>query len=341
MPVMIARTASVGLALLISAIIAGCTDSPDVAEVRRSREVMGTFAEVTAIAAGGAAAEAAVEAAYARLDDVNRLMSDYREDSDIGRLNRLPVGEDLTVSPETFHVLEQAARFGELTGGAFDVTYRPLKGVWKQAAKQKELPDEATLAEALAKVGWRKLKLAAGNRAVSRAVEGLEVDLGGIAKGYALDLAAEALRKAGATAGLVNVGGDIVGFGRQKDGTPWRVGVRHPFRQALFCKLKIEDRAVATSGVQQRFFEIDGRRYSHIIDPRTGRPAEQAPSVTVIAPDGLTADAWATACSVLAVEEGQRLIEAAPGVEVLWIWGTPEEPRTTRTSGFDRFLLQE
>ncbi|HNQ22603.1 MAG TPA: FAD:protein FMN transferase [Phycisphaerae bacterium] len=321
-------------------LLSGCRRGPEAHTVRRSREVMGTFAEITAVAPDEAVAEAAVEAAYGRLNRVNDLMSTYRPDSEISRVNQLAPGQSLAISPETFHVLERAQAFAEATGGAFDVTCRPLLLCWREASEAGRLPTPEQLDAARARVGWQKLTLAADGRSASPAVAGVQVDLGAIAKGYALDLATEALREAGAVAGLVNVGGDVRGFGSRADGEPWQIGIRHPFRQALFGRIRLVDRAVATSGIQQRFFEVDGRRYSHIVDPRTGRPAEQAPSVTVVAPDGLTADAWATAFSVLSVEEGRGMAEDLPNVKVLWIWGSAEHPQTAQTPGFSELLVQ-
>jgi len=332
------RLSLLGLGTLAWAI--GC-ERPTPAVVKNARSVMGTLAEVTAVAPDRATAQRAVEAAYARLDDVNRLMSDYVADSEVGRLNTLPAGDSLVVSPETFHCLEQGMRIAELSGGAFDMTCRPLVALWKQAGREDRLPTEADLQQTLARVGWWKLRLDPATRRVTPTVDRMQIDLGGIAKGYALDLAAEAMRAAGATGGLVDVGGDVVTFGPREDGRPWRIGVKHPFQAGLLLTLSLADRAVATSGVQQRFNTIAGRRYSHIVDPRTGHPAEQAPAVTVIAPDGLTADAWATAFSVLSVDEGWTRLEQRPlpGVEVLWVLPGPAGPVIRQTGGFAAYVV--
>jgi len=319
----------------------GCRESADPASVEQSREVMGTLAEVTAIARDEQTARAAVESAYARFEDVDRLMSDYRGDSEIGRLNSLPAGRRLVVSAETFHVLQRSCEIAGATGGAFDVTCRPLVELWKQAGRGGRPPDDASLQQALARVGWGKLRLAPLTRTVIKTVDGMQIDLGGIAKGYALDMAGSAMKKAGASSGLVEVGGDILAIGSQADGSPWRIGIQHPFGNGLIFKLALSGRAVATSGSQQRFTVIDGRRYSHIIDPRTGRPAEQAPSVTVVAPDGITADAWATVFSVLTVQEGRVLAEGLEDLEVMWVWQAAGQVKVARTAGFDRYLIRD
>ena len=303
----------------------GCGQSPPrAARVKHSQQVMGTFAEVTAIAASETAATAAVDAAYVRIGDVNRLMSDYVADSEVSQLKRLMPGQSVAVSPETFHCLQRAAEVSEASGGAFDVTCRPLVWLWKQAGEAGALPSDDKLTATRARVDWRNVLLTPDGRHVSIAAPLVEIDLGGIAKGYALDLAAAAMKAAGATGGLVDIGGDVLGFGTNEKGEPWRVGVKHPFRQGLYGAVELRDRAVATSGVQQRFIEIEGRRYSHIIDPRTGWPAAEAPSVTVVARDGLTADAWATVFSVVTLDEGRRLAATLEGVGVLWLSGSAD-----------------
>lgn len=316
-----------------------CSRQPPKVTARQAREVMGTLAEVTAVGADDQTAQMAVAAAFEALDKVNLLMSDYRDDSEIGRLNLLPSGEPLTVSPETFLVLQRSADFSQASGGAFDITCRPLVKLWQEAGRRNRLPDETAIATAVASVGWAGLRLDLSTRQVTKTRAGMQVDLGGIAKGYSLDLAAERMRTAGALAGLVDVGGDIVAMGSQVDGSPWRIGIQHPLHSGLILKLALADRAVATSGNQQRFNVIDGRRYSHIIDPRSGRPAEQVPSVTVIAPDGISADAWATAFSVLSVDEGLKKARDLPGVEVMWAWGHGDSPQIAKTPGFDQYVI--
>lgn len=331
--------------LLPILLITACERPPEgPARQKYAREVMGTFAELTAYAADRDTARAAVEAGYDRLDDVNRLMSDYLDDSEISRLNARSAGEPLKVAPETFACLQTAAAVSAASGGAFDITCRPLVQLWKAAGEDNTLPSDADIEAVLERVGWQKLKLDEAAQSVTKTVDDMQIDLGAIAKGYALDLAADAMQKAGATAGIVDVGGDVRAFGTQPETTTWRVGIRHPFSQGRFGVIDLDRGAVATSGVQQRFITIEGQRYSHIIDPRTGRPAEQAPSVTVIAPDGITADAWATAFSVLSLEEGRALADSSAfeGIEVLWLTRGPTgDVVTHQTAGLETYLRDE
>jgi len=328
---------------LLAALNTGCERPPTSVRAKNANTVMGTLAEVTADAYDRETAQKAVEAAYARLEDVNRLMSDYSDESEIGRINNLPPEGRLAVSEETCHCLEAAIRYAELSGGAFDFTCRPLIGLWKQAGHDDLLPTPEALDATRALVGWDKVRLSADTREVSRESPGIQVDLGGIAKGYALDLAADAMRAAGATHGLVNVGGDVRALGAQPTGEPWRIGVRHPFREGdLFCTIELFRGAVATSGVQERFNIIGGARYSHIVDPRTGWPATEAPAVTVIAPTGLAADAWATILSVLTPTEGKALLGEHPEeeIEALWIMGPAERPVVFQTPNFELYVIE-
>jgi len=328
---------TIGLTIGIAVLVGGCEDSSELGVVTQSRQVMGTLAEITAVASDRATALAAVEAAYARLGEIERLLSCHIADSEVGRLNALDAGERLIVSPETFDVLARATAIAEASGGAFDVTCRPLVTLWKQAGVENKLPGDSAIREALARVGWRHVQLDKAARTVAIGVDGMQVDLGGIAKGYALDLAAVAMKQAGASAGIVNIGGDVLAIGQPAEGTPWRIGIEDPFQSGLAGVIELIDRAVATSGIQHRFTVIGPKRYSHIIDPRSGRPVEQALSVTVIAGNGADADAWATAFSVLTVREGLALAATLPETEVMWTWGSLENPQTAETPGFDRF----
>jgi FAD:protein FMN transferase len=310
--------ATPALLLAVITLLAGC-DRNTLAEATLSEEIMGTVGKLTAVATDAQAPSAAVEAGFARLRAVNALMSDYRPDSEISRLNAAPRNTPVELAPETFFCLERAQDIAAATDGAFDITVRPLVSLWREAAANNTLPSDDQLAAVRQSVGYQKLQLNANNRTATLSAPKMQLDLGGIAKGYALDLAAQAMQEHELAGGLVDVGGDVYAFGHNADGSKWQVGIQHPFEAGLYGVLAITDRGVATSGLQQRFFEIDGRHYSHIIDPRTGRPTDQAPSVTVIAPTGLLADAWATAFSVMTVTEGQALAADHPDLAVLWL----------------------
>lgn len=266
--------------------------------VRRQLPIMGTLADVAVVHDDPAVAHAAIRSAFEALQETDRLMSRYRADSDVGRANRTPVGEAVLVDAHTAHVLARALDFARETAGAFDPCLGRAVQLWN--VNRRKSPPSADEVRALAgRDLWRALELdvgARGSRVVRRDAD-VGIDLGGIAKGYGVDRAVTALRAHGVEHGLVNVGGDLYALGRRADGEPWAVGVRdaHDPRR-ITQTLQVTDEAVATSGDYRQFFDHAGRRYHHLLDPRTGAPTTgQVHSATIVAPTCLAADARATA----------------------------------------------
>ena len=301
--------------------------------VEQPRGIMGTSCSLTALAADEETAGRALKAAESALREVEARMSSWLADSEIGRLNTAPAGEQVPLSAATVDVLQAAHKAATDTQGAFDVTIGPLIKVWKQAGKAGKLPAEQDLTRARAASSWRLIELRASG-AVKKA-DTARVDLGGIAKGFGIDRALAAMKREGAIGGLVDVGGDLRCFGQAPDGASWAVDVRDPFGDGNLAELQVREAAVCTSGNYARYVEIGGKRYSHIIDPRTGWPAETAPSVTVVAAQTITADIWATALSVLG-ERGLNLLP--PGVEAMVVLGCPADHRLLYTPGFKAML---
>jgi len=291
------------------------------------RLVMGTFSRVVVIAHSERTARRCIEAAFDVQDRIELLMSDYREDSELSKVNREAARGPVVVSEMTFEVLQQAVRFSRLSDGAFDVTVGPLVDLWRKAGESNEPPTEEALAQARGKVGFDKLLLDEDNRTVRFAVEGMRVDLGGIGKGYAVDQAVEALKKRGAVGGMVDLGGNIRCFGQPPRGQEhWRIGLQDPSvasdelggtRPLLVLALTSE--SVATSGDYRRFVKVRGEKQSHIIDTGTGKGANKLASDTIIASDATTADALSTAVNVLGWEKGLALIERVPAAEAIVI----------------------
>ena len=282
--------------------------------------------------------EEALEAAENALRSVERRMSSYRASSEISRLNAAETCVAVPLSDQTLDVLWMSKKITEHTDGAFDVTYSPMFDLWTRCGKARRLPTAAELEQVRKVCGWEQFQLQPGGAWKHAATAA--VDLGAIAKGYGVDRAVEAMKGAGVGGGLVNVGGDIRCFGRRWDGKPWRIEIQNPFdmdESEPFGSLLLGDNAVCTSGNYRRFVEIEGQYYSHIKDPRTGRPADSVPSVTVIAPDAATADAWATALSVLG-PPGQELIDPNSGVHAMLVIGTADDYAFCTTPGFDAFL---
>lgn len=303
-----------------------------------TQEKMGTFVTITVFSPSRRRASKAMERAFARIDELEDIFSTYNPDSEISLCNRRAAAELVSVSDDAFHVLRKSVEFSRKSDGAFDITVAPLIKLWRSSAEEERLPLDDAIESALEKVGYGRVTLDENNKTVRFEREGVELDLGGIAKGFIIDEAVRALAEENIKRALVNAGGDIYALGQRADGRDWTVGVQDPRLpdddRAMLGVLDISDKAVATSGNYQRYTIIEGVKYSHIIDPRIGRPADAIPSVTVIAADALTADALATALSVLSLKDGLALAEGMDNVEALLITIEDGEPVMHYTNGF-------
>ncbi len=300
---------------------------------RRIEAVMGTDGMMVAVIqpAEHGAADLALREAEDLLRNLESRMSVWIDRSELSRLNHAPGGREVPLSECTLAVLEAARRAWDETGGAFDVTCRPQIELWGRAAKSGSAPPAAALDDARNASTWQQVQLT--DRGAVKQVATVQFDLGGIAKGYAIDRAIELLMQQGWDGGLVNLGGDIRCFGATPTGEPWTIDVQNPFGEGRLGFLVATDVAVCTSGNYRRHVEVEGRRHSHILDPRTGHPTEAACAVTVIAPDAVTADIWATALSVLGPDGIDKL---PPGVDALVVDGDAASHRLLMTDGFWR-----
>ncbi|MEW6081460.1 MAG: FAD:protein FMN transferase [Bacillota bacterium] len=295
--------------LLAMALLPGCSRKP----FTESDFIMDTLVRIEV---HGPRAETAARAALDEMRRVESLMSAYVETSDVSRINSQAGVAPVTISPETSFVLQEALRISEASWGAFDVTVGPLVGLWDIAGENPRVPSPEEIEDALEKVNYQRLQVKEG-RAFLEA-PGMRVDLGAIAKGYAVDRAAQILLDHGVTSAILDAGGNVYVVGSRSDGSPWRVGIRHPRREGeALAVLEASDTGVVTSGDYQRYFESDGVRYHHIFDPRTGYPARESASATVVSPSSVEADALSTALFVLGPVEGMNLIESLEGVEGL------------------------
>ena len=307
--------------------------------------IMGTFAHVVAVAEDSGTAKKCVEAALEEIHKVDVLMSDYKSDSEISRANREAFEKAVKVSETTYEVLQRSVEFSKMTGGAFDITVGPLVALFRNAKASKIAPSEEQIAMARSKVGFEKLKLDSENMTVQFSDKGMLLDLGGIAKGYAIDKAIEAALRCGAIGAMVDIGGDVRCFGLPPKGKDhWLIGLQDPNSAiegieggGLLLVLKITNAAVATSGDYQQFVIIEGKRYSHIMDRRTGTSAEGLSSVTIIADNATDADALATSVSVMGAEKGLALIEKLSNTEAILI-PPPPNYKIIKTGGAEKYI---
>ena len=296
---------------------------------------MGVSFKLVLYAADETLANRGSQAAYARIAELNSLLSDYDTQSELVRLcSQAPTAESVPVSPELWHVLSRSQSLAERTGGAFDVTVGPFVRLWRRARRSGKMPSEERLQQARQAVGFKWLLLEPSG-GVQLLRPGMRLDLGGIAKGYAADEALAVLQAHGIRSALIDASGDIVLGEAPPDGKGWQIGVvpltDNDSEPSRF--LNLSHRAVATSGDAWQFIEIDGTRYSHIVDPRTGLGLAERSSVTIVAPDGITADSLATAVSVLGPVEGLELIETMPHAEGVVVVARDGQVETFESTG--------
>ncbi len=258
----------------------------------------------------------AMEIGFGELERMEGVMSAYRQGSEVWKINQAAGDSSVPVGRGLFYLISRALRFSRLTQGAFDPTIFPLEGVWGFPTGRYRVPRKGEIDTLLALVGYWRIKLDSLQQRVALPLRGEGIDLGGVAKGYAVDRVAELLEGMGVPGGVVNAGGDIRFWGVKPDGKLWRVAVRHPRQPGRFIGyLNIPAQGVATSGDYERCFFHQGKRYHHLLDPITGFPADSSVSVTVVAPTAEEADILATGVFVLGPREGRKLLEALPGVE--------------------------
>lgn len=274
--------------------------------------------------------------AESELRRLEALLSTWIDASPISRFNNSPANRPIEIPPELAEVLEGSRDLHLGTQGAFDVTARPLVELWRLAAGRESPPGDEQLKAARAASRWDHIQLADHTMSKSLATARLDVD--GIAKGYAIDRAIAVLQRSKANGGMVEVGGDLRVFGQGPDSGLWTVAIRSPFEDLPWAEIELAEGAVCTSGDYARFIEIGGRRFSHIIDPRSGRPSETTHAVTVVGPDAATADGWATALSVLG--PGGLDLLVGTKLEALVVTGDPEDYQVHSTPGFRDLLVR-
>lgn len=295
--------------LILCLALAGCQNRP---VYKDTRLALGTYIEVTSCD------KRAAKIVFDEIQRIEDLLSKYRPDSEVSRLNRLG---RLKVSPETFYIIKKAKEFCQMSNGAFDITIAPLMDLWGFTGKEFRVPGAREIKDTLKLIGSEKLVLNEVETVIEFNFPGMKIDLGGIAKGFALDCAVNKLKENNITSCLIS-GGQVYALG-SKSGKPWKVAIKGPRSQVIAGKIGLKDQSVATSGDYQQYFTAGGKRFCHIMDPRTGHPAESGViSATVVASDGLTADALSTAVFVLGKAKGEELARKIPGTKIKTICQT-------------------
>jgi thiamine biosynthesis lipoprotein len=314
--------------------------SPALTRYEYERPEMGVPFRLLLYAPDQAGADQAAEAAFRRVQQLNDILSDFEAESELSKLSRSSgQGREIPVSDDLWFVLRRAQALAERSGGAFDITVGPCVNLWRRARRQHQLPDPARLAQARKAVGYQHLRLNPKRQTVELLVADMRLDLGGIGKGFAVDEALKTLKRLGLSRALVEGGGDVV-VGDPPPGKPaWRIELA-PLDvtnapPARFLLLK--NAAISTSGDLYQRLEIEGKRYSHIIDPATGIGLTNHSLVNVIAPQGITADSLTKVVSVLGPQKGLKLVEATPGAAARVMRNPDEKLDIYESSRFKRY----
>ncbi|MBC8283930.1 MAG: FAD:protein FMN transferase [Nitrospinae bacterium] len=294
-------------------LFSACGDSNSFSH-RRSQFLMGTLVEISVNDTNEEKAQASIQKAFREIRRLENLMSGYIQGSEISKINQSAGKERVTVSEELMEVLQRSLVWSEKTEGAFDITIGPVQNLWN--FDQPSLPSKTSIEKALSNINFKSIQL--DKNTVFLFKKNMKLDLGAIAKGYAVDRAIEILKENKINHALVNAGGDLRTIGKRSDNLSWKIGLQHPRKpESLLASLALSGKAVATSGDYQKYFELDGKRYHHILDPKTGYPSTKLMSATVITNNVMDADALSTALFVLGPEKGIALLDSLKDTEGL------------------------
>ncbi|MCS6304292.1 MAG: FAD:protein FMN transferase [Nitrospira sp.] len=318
---------------LIAASLAGCVElrpDPSPPIVKRTQIHMGTLVTITVVAFDKDVGYRAIQAGFDEVTRLEQLLSTWRPDSELSHVNAEAGLQPVRVSRETLELVVRSMEMAQLTDGGFNIAVGPAMEAWSFTERQ-HIPSDEELQQLQPLVDWTNIQINKEARTIFLPHKGMRVDIGGIGKGYAADRVVEEMKRVGAQSGVVALSGDIKTFGvlPKRDGFP--VGIKHPREdEAVIAVIDLKDEAISTAGDYERFFERDGVRYHHILDPQTLRPARGCQSVTVIAKEGAVADGLDTGVFVLGPTRGLELVERLPDVEAIII---DDEGRVTVSSG--------
>ncbi len=314
--------------ILSVTICGGCTDqSLQVQEYTRENFVMDTLISIKVYSSDAELGRKALDEAFAQFTRIENLTDRFAaknlanpEISDVYRINQNAGLKPVQVSEDTLAMLKRSIYFAGLSDGVFDVTVGPLMDLWGFGKGQYNVPVDKELKSKLALVGYDAIVMDQAEKTVFLPEKGMEIDLGGIAKGYATDMAAQKLRQMGIESAIINAGGNVYALGTKPDGSPWLTGIQDP-RNAnkIIAIIQVKDMAVVTSGDYQRYFIRDGVRYHHILHPLTGKPAQEVISTTVTAPSATDADVLSTTLFVLGPQAGLKFIEQFSNTDAVFI----------------------
>jgi thiamine biosynthesis lipoprotein len=284
-------------------------------------KLMGNQFELTVVAHTREWANQMIDEGVREIQRIEKLLTTFSDDSETNLINRNAGIQPVTVSVETFRIIERSMKISSVTQGAFDITYGSIdKSLWNFDQTMTTLPSAKKAKKMVRLINYKNIELDAEKKTVFLKEKGMRIGFGGIGKGYAAEMAKEVMKKNGVASGIVNASGDLTTWGTQPGGKPWTIGIVHPdYKGYPFSFMNISDMAVATSGNYEKFVMINGKKYSHTIDPHTGLPVTGIKSVTIISPNAEICDAMATPVMIMGIEHGLNLINQLKQVECLII----------------------
>lgn len=302
------------LFVLVTLGLSGYSQQP----YKRTLKLMGSRFDITVVANNELEGNGYIDMAVAEIQRIEKLISSWDANSETSAINKNAGIQAVKISPELFALIERAIRISELTDGAFDISYASMDRIWHFDGSMTKMPSEETIAASVAKVGYKNIVLDKAASTVFLKKEGMKIGFGAIGKGYAADKAKALLMSKGVSAGIINASGDMNTWGKQPDGSYWKVAITNPMnKNKAFALLPIKNGAVVTSGDYEKYVKFNGIRYTHIIDPRTGYPAHGIISATVFAPKAELADALATSVFVMGIDVGLDRINQLPQIECI------------------------
>lgn len=291
-------------------------------QVQRSRLVtlMGSKFEITLVDKDSLSAEKNIDKSVSEIRRIENLISEWNPETQISEVNRNAGIKPVKVDAEVFALTEKGIYFSQLTDGAFDISIVAMDKIWKFDDSMNELPSKESIRNSVKNVGYQNIILDKTNSTIFLKNKGMKIGFGSIGKGYAADKTRELMKSFGVKAGIINASGDISTWGTQPDGTPWAIGINNPFRDdTIAAVLYLKENAVTTSGSYEKYAEINGKRYSHIMNPKTGYPSTGLTSVTVVGPNATMANGFSTSIMVLGRKKGLKLIKKFPDYQYLLI----------------------
>lgn len=288
---------------------------------KKSMRLMGNHFEISVVSTAEAWAYEMIDKAVAEISRIEKLLTTYAPDSDTNRINEQAGMAPVKVSEETYALVERSIRISAITQGAFDISYGSVdKSLWNFNQEMTELPNPAIARQMVRLINYRNILLNPETGTVFLREKGMRIGFGGIGKGYAAEMAKRLLKQSGVESGIVNASGDLTAWGYQPDGNPWTIGIVNPnFAGKIFSYMNVTDVAVATSGNYEKFVMINGVKYSHTINPKTGLPVTGIKSVTIISPNAEIADAMATPVCIMGIRAGLDMINQIKNMEAIVI----------------------